>query len=297
MKIVKIKGGLGNQMFQYVFAKCLEKVSNEDVRLDYSTYASRKTDMVRKPRLLKMRITLKQASNDDLENTLIFKNPGAFLSLKYKVLTYLEKTLNRKYFFESNRIHRDAENIKKFTYYDGYWQSWKNVAKVNSKILDEFRPNVDLSENTQQTIKEIESVNSIFIGIRRGDYTETAKSLAHFGIFGEEYYKRAMQYICERVKNPVFYIFSNDIPWVKDNISFDGYRVRYREPKIQTDDFEELMIMSSCKHAIIVNSTYYWWGAWLIQNSKKIIVVPQRWFLDRKPINIIPPNWVRIDTV
>ena len=97
------------------------------------------------------------------------------------------------------------------------------------------------------------------------------------------------------VNNPVFYIFSNDIGWVKKNLDLDRYRVVYRENENIIDDFEELQLMASCKHSIIGNSTFHWWGAWLINNPDKIIVAPKRWFFDNKPIDIVPPTWIRID--
>ena len=103
-----------------------------------------------------------------------------------------------------------------------------------------------------------------------------------------------MGYIKERIENPVFYVFSNDIEWCKNNIDWLDYNVKFRNKEDQVDDFEELIIMSSCKHAIVVNSTYNWWGAYLIENPNKIVCCPDRWFFDDKPIDIIPDNWVRI---
>ena len=107
-----------------------------------------------------------------------------------------------------------------------------------------------------------------------------------------------MKKISEKTENPIFYIFSNDINWCKQNLALDNsFKIVYREPEQQVDDFEELMLMSSCKHAIMVNSTYHWWGAYLIKNKNKVICCPKKWFFDDKPIDIIPNDWVVIDTV
>ena len=103
-----------------------------------------------------------------------------------------------------------------------------------------------------------------------------------------------MAYMDARVENPVYYIFSNDIEWCKKNIVWGVRDVRFREKEMQTNDFEELILMSSCKHAIIVNSSFNWWGATLIRNIEKIVCCPEKWWFDDKPIDIIPENWVRI---
>ena len=104
-----------------------------------------------------------------------------------------------------------------------------------------------------------------------------------------------MAQIEARVENPIYHVFSNDIPWCKENIDWGKRNIIYREKAQQTDDFEELMLMASCKHAIIVNSSYHWWGAQLIKNPEKLICCPSKWFFDDKPIDIIPPDWTCVD--
>jgi hypothetical protein len=103
-----------------------------------------------------------------------------------------------------------------------------------------------------------------------------------------------MRLIEEKSPKTKFIIFSNDIEWVKNNMDFGTYEVEFFHEEPEQDDFEILQIMSHCKNAIISNSTFHWWGAYLIENPKKIIVVPTPWFPDNRTPNIIPPNWEKI---
>lgn len=292
MKIIKLKGGLGNQMFQYTYAKIIQELSGEDVKLDFSAYKALGKDMVRVPRITKFQLKIPVATSDDIKKICMFNHTGNSLSLAYRIGILAEEKLNKGYFFEPNRGYIEPESIIEHSYFDGYWQSWRYVERVKDSIVDDFLPSYNMSDSTLTTKSSIDSQNAVFIGVRRGDYSN---EISHYGTFGSAYYQNAMSYIAQRVNTPVFYIFSNDIEWCKKNIDWGSYNVIYREPEQQTDDFEELMLMASCKHAIIINSTYHWWGAELINNPNKIVCCPCKWFFDEKPIDIIPNNWVRIN--
>lgn len=215
MKIVKLKGGLGNQMFQYAYAMLLKTRTKEEVYLDYSAYKSLKNDHVRVPRITKFKISLSPAKDSQIMEVCKLKHEGNSQSLRYKVGIYLEKKLNKEYFFEPNRAYIDPQNIIDKSYYDGYWQSWRYVDEVKKQIDNEFIPNYQLSQRTVETREAIQKENAIFVGVRRGDYEEEA---SHYGTFGSAYYEQAMAYMDARVENPVYYIFSNDIEWCKKNI-------------------------------------------------------------------------------
>ncbi|MCR5797621.1 MAG: alpha-1,2-fucosyltransferase [Eubacterium sp.] len=291
MKIVKVKGGLGNQLFQYSYACLLRHLSYDDVKIDMTAFEDIINDSIRKPRLLKMKISLQTAEDNEINSICFFKHKGNPLNQRYRLKIYLEKLLNRKYFLERTRAYIDPCDIIEHQYFDGYWQSWRYVDTVWRELKDQFVPNYELHKSTQKMIDEVSNVNSVFIGIRRGDYSAEER---HYGSFGNEYYQKAMDYITGRVDSPVFYVFSNDIPWVKENIDFRNRNVVFREPDDVVDDFEDLFIMAACRHSIIINSTYHWWGARLNEYDGKIVVAPQKWFFDDKPIDIVPPKWVRI---
>ncbi len=291
MRIVKLKGGLGNQMFQYSYAKLIEKITGDIVKLDYTSFQSLNSDNIRVPRITKFNISLDAATQEDIRDICIISHNSNSLSLKYKVGIFAESRLNKKYFLEPNRAYIAPESLMSYRYFDGYWQSWRYVDLVKDEILRDFTPNYVMDSRTVCLQEELMTQNAVFVGVRRGDYS---KEKSHYGSFGSDYYLSAMRYIEERVINPTYYIFSNDIPWCKENLNWDGRTVIYREQEKQVGDFEELMLMASCKHAIIINSSFHWWGAWLISGKEKTVCCPEKWWFDDKPIDIIPDDWVRI---
>lgn len=293
MIIVKIKGGLGNQLFQYAFAKLLEKVSDDFVKLDFSSYNFLNNDSIRKPRILSFKISLNAATNEEISSICIKKHTGNPLSFTYRIGIFLESIFNRKYYLEKNREYIDPVSlIRKKSYFDGYWQSKRYVYEVRKVLLDELVPKNQLSEKTLRWQTTIRSSEAVFVGVRKGDYSSEKK---HYGVIPLSYYDKAMSVIEESVGCPVFYVFSNDIEWCKKNLIRKNREIVFREIKDQTDDFEELILMSSCKHAIIANSTFHWWGAFLIENKSKIVCCPSKWFFDGKKIDILEDNWIKIE--
>lgn len=291
MRIVKVKGGLGNQMFQYAFAKYLAEYTKEEVKMDYTSFNQLLNDRVRKPRLKSFRLSLLEASGQDIDNICKFNHRQDSLSFKYKALIVIERMLNSKYYFENNREYRRIESISQYKYFDGYWQSWRYVEPTINDLIKDFQPNYSINDATRQMIDKVSQENSVFIGVRKGDYDAEKR---HYGSFGQEYYDQALSIIESQIENPIYYVFSNDIEWTKENLYFGNRRIIYREDTDVVDDFEELLIMANCKHSIIVNSTYHWWAARLEYSPGKIVIAPKRWFFDNKPIDIVPPNWITI---
>ena len=294
--IVKIKGGIGNQLFQYAFAKYLEKNSHQLIKLDYSSCVGC-SDITCENRLKYFNISVDEVTQSEMKDVCLSKHNAPLLTRKYKIQTLCELLFNKSYYFEKqkNRQFIDYSSLGKKRYFDGYWQSWKYVYEVRDELNKDLIFNNEISQLTKQTIFKIQKEEAVFIGIRRGDYISSKKARKRYGSFSKEYYVSAMKYVSDIVRNPVFYIFSNDIDWCKKNLDFNGFNVVYREPHLQTNDLEELLIMSSCKHAIIVNSTFHWWGAFLIKNPNKIVVAPNEWFCDGTKIDIVPNEWVRMN--
>lgn len=291
MKIVRLKGGLGNQMFQYAFAKLLEHTFREEVKLDFSAYSSLMDDPIRQPRLLKYKLSLPIATRSEVNNICLFPHFGNSQSNFYRFQILLEKIFNRNYLFEKKRNPLDLNAIGKYSFYDGYWQACEYIDVVSHIIKNDFVPNVPISDKTFQFIELLLSHPTTFVGIRRGDFLDERE---HYGTISNEYYLNAMDLIASKYPNTNFLIFTNDVEWCKDNMNFANYHVEYREKYMQVDDFEELMIMRSCQNAIISNSTFNWWGAYLIDNPEKIVVCPETWFTDDKPIDIIPNSWIKM---
>lgn len=287
MKIVKLKGGMGNQMFQYAFAKRLEEVTGDTVKIDYSLLLSSANDRIRKPRIKKFDISIPDATTDDCKKVLKLRHHGPGHRIGYKLGLIAEKAINNNYYFEMNRDYIPIERISKYDYFDGYWQSWRYPDPIIDELRKDFTP-ISLTSCTNLFIQDVQSVNSVFVGIRRGDYSKLSK---RYGFFGVDYFIAAMEYIESKIKNPTYFVFSDDIEWVMKNYNFGKRDVIFRTDNLVIDDFDEFLIMSSCKHSIIINSTYHWWAAKLNDNGDKIIVAPKRWFFDKEKIDIIPPHW------
>lgn len=295
MRIVKFKGGIGNQLFQYTFAKYLEMKCNEKVYLDLSAYGDKGEDInCRKPIIFQMNVSLEAVTDSCLRNICIFHYRGNTASVRYKFFVLLEVLFNRKYILEKGVRQKEFHEIKNYTYYDGYWQSYEYAACLKDVIKKEFHPIQGLSAATLKELQNNLNEVLVFVGIRRGDYIKNKKNQKRYGILGEAYYRSAMEIIANKVGNPIFYIFSNDIEWVKTNMNFEPYTIRYREEKRQVSDLEELFVMAGCRHAIISNSTFYWWGAWMIENPDKIVIAPKNWFVNGTQREIIPPDWIKL---
>ena len=289
MKIVKLQGGLGNQMFQYAFAKTVERETGEEVKIDLTSYEKLNGDMIRKPRILNFRISLPVATKDDISQLCLFKHEGNSLTKAYSLKINVENILNRRYFFERNHSLCSPADMSKFNYFDGYWQDWAMVDSVMTELEEDFTPAGTISGKGRRKLEHINSTDSVFVGVRRGDYLS---HISHFGTFGQKYYDDAMKIVADKVANPVFFVFSDDINWVRENLDFSAYNTVYITDTV--DDFEDYVLMSNCKHSIMTNSTYHWWAARRNEYPGKIVVAPEKWFADDSPINIVPPRWIRV---
>lgn len=291
MKIVRIKCGLGNQMFQYAFAKILARATGEEVKLDLSAF-EKVNDRIRKPRLLNFNLALPIASKEEISRLCLLKHEGNSMSKVYQIKIIAEGLLNRKYCLKQKPTLCSLDDMKKYSFFDGYWQDWAMVDSVMSELNIDFSSIKEISEKSKEKLEHINSVNSVFLGVRRGDYL---KCVSKFGTFGQRYYAKAMEIIAEKVDNPVFFIFSDDIKWVKENMKFPKYNTVYITDTV--DDFEDYILMSNCKHSILSNSTYQWWGARRNEYPGKIVVAPKNWFADGTPINIVPDRWIKIENI
>jgi hypothetical protein len=259
MIITKIQGGLGNQMFQYAYGKHLSTKYNTDLKLDIRFYDY--------PATPKREFILNKFSNTFTNTDMNFSLTGQVYKIdddfNYKELT---NPLNDNY------------------YLDGYWQSEKYFKESEFIISEDFKPNEETLSKLLRT-PFIDS-NTISLHVRRGDYLN---SNGYHPVQSIEYYKNAVGQIGEY---DYIFIFSDDIKWCKENLNFKN--IIFIEG---FTDIEDLYLMSLCKHNIIANSTFSWWGAWLNSNPNKIVIAPKKWFGDRANLNesdIIPSNWIRL---
>lgn len=286
MIIVKIVGGLGNQMFQYTYAKVLEQKGYE-VKIDISAFETYK--LHGGYQLEKYNIDLQSSCIE--ENSKYYSN-SLLSKILCKVGIETSKAIREKTLF----FDKAFLNIKDDNYIEGYFQSEKYFINIRGILLEQFTIKQELSNYTKEIEQQIsESINSCSLHIRRGDFINDKNTNIH-GACSLEYYKNAIKYMRKEEKDINYFIFSDDMEWVKENLKLEN--TIYIQSKEKRIPHEDIYLMSLCKHNIIANSSFSWWGAWLNLNSKKIVIAPKRWFADEKLYkqsgDIVCGSWVKI---
>jgi Glycosyl transferase family 11 len=254
---ITIKGGLGNQLFQYAYGRKLEIIDKKTVIFDTSFFTQNTKDIFRPFLLDKFNI------NPEAKFSPVKKNP--ILELVVKI-------------------------FQKITGKYPYYQSEKYFAEIKNQILTEFTLKTPLSTQAENIYNNIKlQSNPVSLHIRRGDYVNNK----HHPLCDLEYYYHAEHYIKSKINNPLFFIFSDDIEWVRQNLKISNC-VFVSNPNIT--EVEELTLMSNCSHNIIANSTFSWWGAYLNQKDGKIVIAPKQWTKNKSSneLDILPKNWIQI---
>lgn len=300
MIITKIQGGIGNQLFQYAIGRNLALKNNTELKFDSSFFNNTDIDTPRIFLLDKFNISGETISDNELRKIKLsnFQNRNTLKRIVNKFLKIIEETKpiqERKFVsFRDIIFHPEVLQIrtKKNIYLAGNWPTDKYFSEIENVIRKDFTLKSEFSQEAKKISDKIINSNSISIHIRRGDYEniEKTKSL-HGGICTLDYYIQAIELI--KINNPEFFIFSDDIAWVKDNFKIN-HPITYVSGN-NIPDYEELILMSQCKHNIIANSTFSWWGAWLNHNSNKTVIAPKKWFNSDTDISdLIPEGWTKI---
>lgn len=290
MLIVRIWEGLGNQMFQYAFARALSLRGRREVKLDVNRiFDDRYTEgnIDRAYGLNAFQIQLCEANQQDLEHysflgcKSLLDQSRFFLAThylgKYQFYEETKKNFSPHYFYFSRNCY-----IKGWFQNEGYFRRYRK------SLLEEFVPKKEI-EISRQLRTILQSQKTVSIHFRRGDYVKNS------AVLPVAYYQNCFRYIQGCIGNDCTYIvFTDDPAWVKKHIAFpaDTYYVSEKE---NLKDYEELILMSRCKHNVIANSTFSWWGAWLNQNPDKVVIAPKRWFLKREckdDVRITPNEWI-----
>jgi hypothetical protein len=297
MIISRLNGGIGNQMFQYALGRHLAYLNNTELKLDISTLSkdnNNNNDLdIRKFELSAFNIECQIATQKDISS---FIHNGLIIN---KYIKKLNHVLGLKCVFNETGISFQASifSNKKNVYLNGYWQSEKYFSPIKHIIKRDFILKNNNLIHLENYISLIKRSNSVSIHFRRGDYVSNQTTNSLHGICDFSYYKNAIDYISKKIKDPNFFIFSDDINWVQNNFSISFPTTFIKRNNID-NSYEELFLMSLCKHNIIANSSFSWWGAWLNNNSDKIIIAPKRWFsnesMNNQTNDIIPQNWIRL---
>ena len=280
MIIIKIKGGLGNQLFQYAVGRALAIHHRLPLKLDLTIF---KTYKLHRYLLDQFAIQADIATEDEIIK-LKGRNNVLFSALRKAGLVK-----RKSYLKEKRSSYFDASVFKKDdVYLDGYWQNELYFSDIREELLRDLTSISSMSELGVVYMEGIKNSNSVSLHVRRGNYL----NLKNFNVLDINYYMKAVEYIRKNVEKPTFYIFSDDLEWCKNSLGFLDNCIFVDSTKTEIDDLE---LMSYCKHNIIANSSFSWWGAWLNQNCKKTVIAPKGWLLnDPGSSNVILSDWVKM---
>jgi hypothetical protein len=282
--VVRLLGGLGNQMFQYAIGRALAEKRGDELLLDASAYDEPQPGLTpRRYELGGLRIRAALC--------------GAWLRWKFRRPPWVPWL--RRYVYVAESSHHFDASLSQWRdlhlYLDGYWQSERYFDSVRTALLSELSPASPPDERNSELLEEIRASNAVAVHVRRTDYVQNEELRALHGVCSVDYYQRAMAYVCERLDAPRFYMFSDDPDWVRENLSAPA-EARYVAHNGADRGAEDLRLMRECKSFVIANSSFSWWGAWLSSHKDKIVVAPRPWFADPNEDegDLVPAGWVRM---
>jgi len=296
MKYVALTGGLGNQMFIYAFCiglrhrgeKTVLFVPRDNNSKGYGDqgYELDKLFDIQEFEDWKSRIQttcLKQYSN------FIRLFPAKFKASLFRYVGMEMVKVPENFIFYPSIF----EFTHKHQLFMGTWQSEQFFDGAASLVRESFQfKQTLLSSLTVELSASMQLENSVSIHIRRGDYLSDQYSSGFAGVCTDEYYRAAMDYIQSKIESPRYYVFTDDKEWVKESFRLDN--AVYVLHNTGIDSWQDMYLMSQCKHNIIANSSFSWWGAWLNTNSNKMVIAPKKWWRLFEKDDVVPDNWVRI---
>jgi hypothetical protein len=286
MITIKLIGGLGNQMFQYCYGRKISLLKKEKLALDTTFLNSRLKRKNFTLRNYELDVFNIEAKVTTLSNLSIFINDYLFLiqMFKNKISFFLNKDSVLDEHIHKTNLEKKVLSNRTNTYISGLFDQEKHARSIDTIIRRDFSLKKPLNENNNMVLEKIKGTNSVSLHIRRGD-------LVHLGytISESEYYLRAVNYVNDMIPEPFYYIFSDDPVWVKNNLRL-GNASYIVSINFKEDSHLDMYLMSQCKHNIIANSTFSWWGAWLNENQNKIVIAPKA-YSDEHP-GMMPKEWI-----
>ncbi|MCK6404945.1 MAG: alpha-1,2-fucosyltransferase [Rhodocyclaceae bacterium] len=292
MVISRLLGGLGNQMFQYAAGRALATTHGAEFLVDIR-------DLIATPQhqgfelLTIFDCPVRLADKAHLRSVLGWQSsPTTQRLFRQPLLAGLRtRHLVIEPYFD---YWPGFRKLSPPSYLTGYWQSEHYFHDFADIIRSDFSFRRPLADHNLTLEKRISETNSVSLHIRRGDYVSNPQFFATHGVCSTEYYESAIKYVSDRIPSPRFYVFSDDMEWVRSHLKI-RHPCCYVEYNKGTDSYIDMQLMSRCKHNIIANSSFSWWGAWLNGNSDKLVVAPARWFANNTHTpDLLPSAWVTL---
>lgn len=296
---VLLTGRLGNQLFQYAFARSLQKqyggrIVCNTFDIDHRSWKSKIVD----EKFTYAMGDFKLDENVALEDAAL----PWYADFTSPLIKPVKKLFPRRYFdFMARRGYlmwqrTDYMPIPKLECEDvfawGWWQDIRYFQDVQTELSDEVVPVTDPLPENQYIYNAASGEESVCISIRCGNYfNPTVKKLLY--VCTPEYFRNAVESITKRLTHPKFIVFTDDVDWVKENIRFESAYPQYEFLYERGSDTveEKIRMMTLCKHFIISNSTFSWWAQFLSKSENKIVIAPDRWFVDGRRIGLYMDGW------
>jgi len=291
--VIRLQGGLGNQMFQVAFGMAIAKSNSITVE-----YVRINEPLIKRGKNARRNLDIRKFS---LTKDLSVKNFGSIYYPRTfeKVLESQCQEKTFAVFKESDSLAKDIQNCDaEVIGLEGYWQSEKYFKDAQSEILETFNSLAKVNSdyvNIERLIKQSKS-GSIGIHVRRGDYISNMKTNKFHGVCSITYFEEALKHLSKRVPESKVFIFSDDPEWARENIVVPDWIVISGQFGLHAA--EELLLLSNCSHLILSNSSFSWWGAYLRENRqfpKPNIVAPSPWFADAKNPSPQLTHWYKLN--
>ena len=292
MIIAHIIGGLGNQMFQYAAGRALSLAHNAPLLLDVQDFKG-----------YGLHNGFELFRLFDIQAS-IANNWDVFQVLGLRALSPLRRKLFHQRFSKFRGAHLFVDSLfsqmpqlidmPSSSYLMGNWQSEYFFRDIADTIRTDFTFKLPMSKRNAELAGTIASINAISLHVRRGDIASNPTSLAVHGLCSLDYYRQAIELMTSKLPDPEFVIFSDDINWARKNLKI-RFPCHYVDENKGPESYNDMRLMSFCKHHIVANSSFSWWGAWLSTGEKKIVIAPKKWFtINYDSLRIIPSSWIRI---
>lgn len=281
-----IRGGLGNQMFQYAFGLYLAKRNRTELVLDCSVMSE---DPMRTYMLDRWKIDAVMATEDQ-RRLFPRRYGGRGWSNLWRGRAPLKCVRERPFGFQPKYLACGTH-----VYLVGYWQSEQFFPHLREQLQAHFQPADSISQDSVETARRMERGPSVSLHVRRGDYVLQPHTRKVHGVCPPGYYRACVEALLERFENLHCYVFSDDHPWCKEHLRFPCpmTHVDHNNP---AEPHEDIWLMTRCRHHVVANSTFSWWGAWLRRDLSGEVYAPGQWFLDARKDSraIVPTSWKKM---
>ncbi len=294
MIITQIIGGIGNQMFQYAAGLALAEKHGVPLLLDTRLFQN--YDLRPEGFLLDKIFDIDAAVAEEREILGLINWRVSRIGRRLIRNKFLSFLCGKNYYLQNGvAFNREYLSLPSSCYIAGHWLSERFFINQEKLIRKQFTFKAPLvGKNKELAIKIHQTSGAVSLHVRRGDYVNDPHTNAVHGTCSIDYYKNAMLIIEKQLNNPIYFVFSDDINWVREHLPFDKEHT-FIDHNQGTESYNDMYLMSLCKHHIIANSSFSWWGAWLNTNQEKIVIAPKNWF--SKAVysrDVVPKTWINL---